>query len=432
MAYHVPKEETLEPPALAALQRTKLSALLGTARRRNRFYGGKLADLAFDPDRDELSDLPFTTRDEIQQDQAAHPPYGTNLTYPLEDYIRLHQTSGSMGVPLRILDRRDDWRCWIRCWGIIYRAAGVTPRDRFLFPFSFGPFLGFWAAFDGALELGNLCLPGGGMTTAARLRFMIDNSVTVIACTPTYALRMAEVAAEEGIDLAGAPVRALFVAGEPGGSIPSTRAKIESAWGARVFDHAGMTEVGPYAFECLEAPGGMHVIESEFIPEVVDPTSGHAVPAGTTGELVLTNLGRWGAPLIRYRTGDSVRMTRGRCACGRSFARLEGGILGRRDDMLFIRGNNVFPAAIEAILREFSGVAEFRLEVDARGAMADLRIDIEPTPDADRATLAAEIVRAVRDRLGFTPQVCLVEAGALPRFELKARRVVRRGSKSGD
>ncbi|MCH8807551.1 MAG: AMP-binding protein [Planctomycetes bacterium] len=393
----------------------------------NAFYRRKLADVEFDARHDPIAKLPFTTRPEIEHDQTANPPFGGNLTHPLESYCRYHQTSGTSGRPMCWLDTAENWVWWKRCWGILYRAAGVTPEDRFGFPASFGPFIGFWGAFESAVELGNLSLPAGGMTTSARLRYFLDNSVTFVCCTPTYALRMAEVAAAEGIDLASSSVRGLIVAGEPGGSIPATRRRLESAWGARVFDHAGMTEVGPWGFECVERPGGMHIMESEFIAEIIQPDTLEPVEPGGSGELVLTNLGRIGSPLIRYRTGDQVQVSYEPCACGRRFAWIEGGVLGRLDDMLIIRGNNVFPSAIEGILRELSAVAEFRIEVDSSGVMAGLRIEIEPTSGANTTGLAGQVADAVRDRLHFKPEVVLVESGALPRFELKARRVVRRG-----
>lgn len=427
MRHYVPEEESLERPALERLQRRKLTALMEAVRAGNAFYRRKLADVDFDARHDPIAKLPFTTRPEIEHDQTANPPFGGNLTHPLESYCRYHQTSGTSGRPMCWLDTAENWVWWKRCWGILYRAAGVTPEDRFGFPASFGPFIGFWGAFESAVELGNLSLPAGGMTTSARLRYFLDNSVTFVCCTPTYALRMAEVAAAEGIDLASSSVRGLIVAGEPGGSIPATRRRLESAWGARVFDHAGMTEVGPWGFECVERPGGMHIMESEFVAEIIQPDTLEPVEPGGSGELVLTNLGRIGSPLIRYRTGDQVQVSYEPCACGRRFAWIEGGVLGRLDDMLIIRGNNVFPSAIEGILRELSAVAEFRIEVDSSGVMAGLRIEIEPTSGANTAGLAGQVADAVRDRLHFKPEVVLVESGALPRFELKARRVVRRG-----
>ena len=391
----------------------------------NEFYRRKFAGVAFRPAVDPLEVLPFTTRAEIQQDQIDSPPYGRILTHPVSHYHRLHQTSGSAGVPLRWLDTPASWAWWKRCWGIIYAAAGVTAEDRLFFPFTFGPFIGFWGAFEAAVSMGNLSLPAGGMTTKARLRHLLDHQATFVCCTPTYALRMAEVAAEEGLDLASSPVRGLIVAGEPGGNIPATRGRLEAAWGARVFDHPGMTEMGPWGFECVEAPGGLHAMESEFIVELIDPDSGMALPDGEVGELVVTNLGRWCSPLIRYRTGDRARLIRGRCACGRWFARVDGGILGRGDDMLMIRGNNVFPSAVEGIVREFTEVAEFRIEVDQHGAMAELTITVEPAAAAVTTGLAARIADRVRDRLHFAPQVTLAQPGTLPRFEMKARRLLR-------
>ncbi len=424
------KLETLTPAAIRIVQREKLYAMLDAILPDNAFYQKKLQGIDPELAAADWSKLPFTTRAEIQADQAANPPFGTNLSFPLNDYVRFHQTSGSAGVPMRWLDRPCDWAWWHRLWHTIYRAAGVMQTDRFVFPFSFGPFIGFWAGFESAVSMGNLSLPAGGMTTTARLKFLLDNAVTVIGCTPTYALRMAEVARNEGIDLPASSVRALFVAGEPGGSIPAVRAAMESGWGARVFDHSGMTELGPYAFECLESPGGLHVNESEFIAEIRDPASGEIRQDGA-GELVLTNLGRWGAPLIRYRTGDHVHLRRELCTCRRHFARLDGGILGRIDDMIVIRGNNVFPTAIEAILREFSEIAEFRLEVTDARAMSELKIVIEPTPSAETKSLLAGVTAAIRDRLSFRPIVEFVKPGTLPRFEMKARRLLRKPSNDG-
>lgn len=426
IAYHCAEEETLDVAGLAALQREKLSAMLARVTAGNGFYRQKLSAVDFDPMSDPIEKLPFTTRAELERDQAEHPPYGTNLSKPLGQYVRLHQTSGSSGgTPLRWLDTADNWKWWTKLWGIIYAAAGVTRRDRMFFPFSFGPFIGFWGAFESSVALGNLSLSGGGMTTPARLRFMLDHACTVICCTPTYALRMAEVAAAEGIDLPGSAVARLIVAGEPGGSIPATRQRIERAWGARVFDHTGMTEIGPLGFECEQAPGGVHLIESECIAEVIDPATGRLVADGEEGELVLTNLGRCDSPLIRYRTNDQVRLVRGRCACGRWFARMDGGILGRIDDMVVVRGNNIFPASIEAIIRRFNDVAEFRVEILEDASLTRLRVVLEPENGSEPGELASRISRAIQDALNFRADVQTVAAGSLPRFDMKARRLVR-------
>jgi phenylacetate-CoA ligase len=224
------------------------------------------------------------------------------------------------------------------------------------------------------------------------------------------------------VHLAKLGVRTLVHAGEPGAGIPSVRARIEEAWGARAFDHAGMTEMGAYGYECA-AQAGLHVNESEFIAEVVDPATG--APA-SEGELVLTNLGRVGSPLVRYLTGDRVRVAPEPCDCGRTFLRLAGGILGRVDDMLVVRGVNVFPSAIEGIVRRFPAVDEFAIEVYRQREMDEVRLLVEVQSEA-RAVTVRSVGEAVRVDLGIRVEVQPVAAGSLPRFELKARRLRRSG-----
>jgi phenylacetate-CoA ligase len=416
-----------------ALQRERLRSLLAEILPRNRFYARKFAAAgvraADVQDVGDLARLPFTTKAELQADQEAHPPYGSVLTYPVNRYSRLHQTSGTSGRPLRWLDTPESWQRLLDCWGQIFAMVGLVPGDRLLFPFSFGPFLGFWTAFEAATQRGYLCLPAGGMSSGARLRFLRDNAVTVVFCTPTYALHLAEVARAEGIDLAASTVRAVVVAGEPGGSIPATRARIEAGWGARVFDHSGMTEIGPAAAECRENPTGLHVLESEYFAEVVDPATAQPVPAGTVGELVLTNFHRPGSPLVRYRTGDLVRVDLRPCPCGRAEIRLDGGILGRIDDMMHFRGINLYPSAVEGLLRRFAEVVEYRAEIDRSAPLPVLRLDLEPT---DRAAddLAERVERAFRDEFLFRAEVRTVAPGSLPRFEMKANRIHHKDTKS--
>ena len=367
---------------------------------------------------DDFRRLPLTTKSELVSDQAAHPPFGTNLTYSLERYVRIHQTSGTSGAPLRWLDTQESWEWWARCWGFVLRGAGVGPADRVFVPFSFGLFIGFWAGFEGARALGALAIPGGGQDSPTRLAWMEALGVTVLVCTPSYALHLVEVARERGIDLAKLPLRITVHAGEPGAGIPAVRARIEDGWGARAFDHGGMTEMGAYGYECGEQ-AGLHINESEFILEVIDPVT--AAPA-REGELVLTNLGRVGSPVVRYRTGDRVRLGTGSCPCGRTFRRLEGGILGRLDDMLIVRGVNVFPAAIEGVVRRFPAIDEFQIEVLRDGELDEVRVLVE----LEDAAGAARVGEALRASLGIRLEVAPVPLRSLPRFELKARRVVRR------
>jgi phenylacetate-CoA ligase len=435
-------------------QTVALRELLARVLANNRFWSEKWtsAGLSLFPEviqafrvPHDLSKLPLTTKAELVADHAAHPPYGSNLTFEPSAYSRFCQTSGTTGQPLRWLDTTESWDWMLHCWEQIYDLAGLQPDDRLAFPFSFGPFLGFWAAFEGAARLGRLCLPGGGMSSEARLNFIHENQATVVCCTPTYALRLAEVAADMTRQRGGTvsellkSVRLLIVAGEPGGSVPSIRYRIEKAWGARVIDHWGMTEVGPLAAECVENPAGLHVLETECIAEIIDPATGQAfdTDSATTpvrGELVITNLGRVGSPVIRYRTGDIVELDPQPCPCGRSLMRLKGGILGRVDDMLTIRGNNVFPTAIEAILCEFPEVIEFQFETVTRDAMPQLRIELETTigmADAEDFArqferLSAQIAAVIHDRLHFRPEIVAVPPGSLPRSDLKSRRLRKR------
>jgi phenylacetate-CoA ligase len=264
------------------------------------------------------------------------------------------------------------------------------------------------------------------MSSAIRLAMIDAVGATVVCCTPTYALRLADIAAQERPErpLAESSVRLLIVAGEPGGSIPATRRRIEERWGARVIDHHGLTEVGPVSFECVEGPGFLHLNEGEYISEILDPADGREVQDGNPGELVITNLGRTASPVIRYRTGDIVVRRTGPCACGRTWARLDGGIRARADDMINIRGVNVYPAAIESVVHRFPDVAAFRSIVSRTGPMPSIRVEIELSPAGDASTAAAKVAYHLREALGLTVPVRVVDAGSLPRFEMKSLRFV--------
>ncbi len=415
--------ERLDGERLRDHQWRRLRALAAEVLGRNPFWTAKWRAAGLERADDlrgpeDLARLPLTRKAELAADQAAHAPFGTNLTYPLERYVRVHQTSGTSGVPLRWLDTQESWEWWARCWSVVLRGAGVGPADRVFVPFSFGLFVGFWGGFEGARALGALVIPGGGQDSRTRLACMESLGATVLVCTPSYALHLLEVAREQGIDAAKLPIRVTVHAGEPGAGIPAVRARIEAGWGARAYDHAGMTEMGAYGYEC-EAQAGLHVNETEFIAEVLDPATG---AAAREGELVLTNLGRAGSPLIRYCTGDRVRVADRPCACGQTFLRLEGGILGRLDDMLIVRGVNVFPSAIEAVVRRFP-VEEFQIEVFRDGELDQVRVLLE-VDGGDHG--ARPVQEALRAALGIRLEVAPVPAGSLPRWELKARRVVRR------
>ncbi len=365
----------------------------------NKFYASKLETVL-------PTDL-FTNKQELIDDQSANPPYGTNLTFPLDRYTRFCQTSGTSGHPLLWLDTTESWNWMLGNWDRVYQASGITSKDHIFFAFSFGPFLGFWTAFEAATRMGALAIPGGGMRTSVRLRTILETRATVLCCTPTYAIRLAEAAAEEKLDLETSNIRRIVVAGEPGGSIAATRAHIEKLWpGARVIDHHGMTETGPVSYGCPSRPGVLHVIESSYIAETID------------NELILTNLGRIGSPLIRYRTGDLVKAVHGTCICGTTDVALEGGILGRTDDMVVVRGVNIYPTALEEVLRT-EGVAEYQVEVRTERALTELRIQVEGPVSTHQ--LEAALTNAFSLRI----PVSAVPDGSLPRYEAKSKRWIR-------
>ena len=411
---------------------SRLRALLREVVATNPFYGRKFASVGCSAEPASLADFsarfPFTTKAELVADQAAHPPYGTNLTYPLARYTRCHQTSGTTGTPMRWLDTPESWSAMTGDWCGVFRHAGVGPGDRAFFAFSFGPFLGFWLAFEAAQRLGCLSFAGGGMSSLLRLRVLLQNECTVLCCTPTYALHLAEVAQAEGLDLARSHIRTLVVAGEPGGSVPATRARLSAAWnGARIVDHHGMTETGPVTYEVPGQPGTLEVFAGSFLAEVIDPVSTQPVADGEQGELVLTTLNRVGSPLIRYRTGDLVRnltlKVHDATAAGHSSLitrHFPGGILGRVDDMVIVRGVNIYPAAVEEIVRGVPEITEYRVTHDTRSALPELSLEVEAAPAA-----AAEVERRLQASLSLRIPVTVVAPGSLPRFELKAKRWLR-------
>jgi phenylacetate-CoA ligase len=398
-----------EPSAIRHLQLRKLQAGLKDVLRTNAFWRERLHDVR---GWDDFERLPLTAKSELVADQASHPPFGTNLTYPLDHYVRLYQTSGSSGdAPLRWLDTAESWEWWMRIWSDhVYPAAGVSAADRVFFAFSFGPFVGFWSAFGGAERLGAMCISGGAMTSEQRVRNMLDVGATVLLSTPTYALRLADVADQIGVNLSAASIRTTIHAGEPGASIPATRAAIEAAYSAVAYDHTGMTELGPTGFSC-SARDGVHLVESEFIFEVLPG-----------GELVATNLGRWGSPLIRYRTGDRVEVASEPCSCGSPFLKILGGIHGRVDDMFTVRGVNLYPSQVEDIVRRHPEVSEFIIEHRRERQMDEVTLLVET---ALQSFSGERLEADLRQALGVRLECRVVPTGTLPRSELKSRRIVR-------
>ena len=408
----------LTRPELTVLQLQKLNKVLESATQQ-RFYSKRLKMVGL-PIRslDQLSEIPLTAKSDLLPDERGQAARIFHL--PLAQYTRMHQTSGTSGWPMPVYDSPEDWDWWLHCWQFVLDAADVTSNDVAMMAFSFGPFIGFWTANDALVQRGVTVVPGGGMTSEARLQMIADHRCTLVCCTPTYALHLAAVAQQKQMDLTANSVTRIIVAGEPGGSVPTVRRRIEESWAAKVIDHSGASEIGAWGFGSPDGKG-LHVIETEFIAERLKFDDDH--PEGTPGtdgeeaELVLTNLGRLGGPLIRYRTGDIVRSYREhQYPC--KFLWLDGGVLGRTDDMMVIRGVNVFPSSIESIVREIDATAEFRIVATRKDEMDQLAVDVE-LGEAD----ATRLSDLLRDRLAMRVQVNTVPSGTLPRFQAKARRL---------
>lgn len=414
---HEQRRQILQTPRneLRQSQIKKINLLLDQILPHNRFYAARLASVKTPIESfDQFESLPFTFKEDLVSDVRGHE-FAANLTFPVEQYVRYHRTSGTKGKPLVVLDTAADWNWWIEGWQYALDAAEVTADDRVVMAFSFGPFIGFWSAFDAVLARGAMVVPAGSMSTEARLDLIRSSRATSVFCTPSYALHMAEFASEAKLDLREWEVRRVIVAGEPGGSTPAIQRKIEQLWNARLVDHAGASEVGPWGFADYQGRG-LIVNEYEFVAEFLSIGTGEPAKEGELAELVITTLGRVGSPVVRYRTGDMVRPYWNHDR-GTTFAFLEGGILGRVDDMMIIRGVNVFPSSIEHIIRSFPEVIEYRMTATKTGAMDELRVEIE-----DRLGQPQRVEREFELRLGLRVPVTSVPLGSLPRFEGKGRR----------
>ncbi len=409
---------------LEHLQADKLQKMLIEIYGKNKFYTSKFDEAGFNPTSfssfEDLSSLPFTRKNELVADQA-NTGFAANLTYPMSNYVRFHQTSGTTGEPLHVLDTVDSWDWWGRCWRQVFRGAGLSAEDRIFCAFSFGPFIGFWASVEGARQLGALLVPGGGRSSIDRLRLMQETQCTAICCTPSYALHLLETAKQHHFDMGRLKIRTLVLAGEPGANVPAIKKRINEGWSAQCHDHSGASEVGAFGFEPKNHPNGLSLIETEFIAEILDKNNQEPVADGEEGELVLTNLGRWGFPVIRYRTGDVVKYSRPP-EDGAEPLYLEGGIIGRADDMVTVRGVNIYPSAIDNLVRGMSEISEYRATVQIRGEMGELTLEIEIMADVDTNDVQTRLSQSVSNKLGLRPTIIPVERGVLPRFELKGRR----------
>ena len=430
-----PKNETLPREDLHRLQLAKLKRHCEWAAARSPFHRRKFEEAGFEPAQlkslDDLRRIPVMTRAEWMDCQAEKPLFGDLITATRDEAIRYHLTSGTSGrQPLRVLDGTKDWEWIAEMWCYGFWGFGVRPTDTVFFAFSYGSFIGFWGAHYCCEKIGALVLPSGNMTTENRVRQIAEMDVTTVCATPTYALRMAQVAREAGIDLPGSKVNKLIVSGEPAGSIPAVKRMLEEQWGAKCGDTAGMTEIGTImVFEGADQPGGVTIIEDNFIEEVVDPETLEPKPYGEEGERIVTSFGRGFIPLIRYRTGDLVKKVPfDVSSSGRTWDLYEGGILGRSDDMKLIRGTNVYPRAVEAIVREYPQIDEFQIVLWRKDNVQDeitVKIEIKEEHEAETYKVLHQMGDDLaRNHEGLRFNVDAVDHGTLPRFELKAKRLV--------
>lgn len=426
--YFDKEAETASRERIEKNQLKRLKYLIEVSYKDNPFYRKRFKDHGISPqDIDSLEDLtkiPFLYKKDLQDDQRDRPPFGTNLTGGIEDYVRYHQTTGTTGTPVRWLDTKETWNWRGRCAAMSMCGSGITAKDIIFFPFAFGPHVAYWGIWQGAWEIGALAIAGGGWDTLQRVKSIFENKVTVVACTPTYAIRMAEVAKENGIDLRESSVRLTFHAGEPGALIPSMRNKILEAWGAKPFDYPGLTEVGNYGIHCVAQDTSIHVNEAEFIFELIDPETGNPLKGEGIGEMVLTNLGRTSSPAIRFRTGDIVKVKRSTCSCGRSFLLLDGGVIGRVDGMICIRGMNIFPSQIEAIVGKHLVVGEeFQIVAYTSRGMGELKIICELLEDRSDDVLSA-IQKDLLESTEIRISVERVARGTIERSDYKSKKFV--------
>ena len=434
--YWNPKNETMPREELRQLQLVKLRRMCEWAHARAPFHRRRFEAAGFHPDQikslDDLRRLPMMTRDEWVASQKEKPLWGDLIAATPRNAIRYHLTSGSTGrQPLRALDSTRDWEWISEMWCYGAWGFGVRPDDVVYFAFGYGSFIGFWGAHYGCEKIGALVVPGGAQTTERRIEQIVELGVTTIFSTPTYALRLWQEAVAMGVDPAASKVDKVIVSGEPAGSIPAMKRQLERGWDAKCGDTAGMTEIGTiFAFECAEQPGGTHIIEDHMYEEVINPASGEPVKYGELGERVVTSFGRGLMPLIRYRSGDIVmRVPHSNCRCGRTTDIYEGGIRGRFDDMKLIRGTNVYPRAVESIVREHDSIDEFQIYVwhDENNIRDEItvRLELKPASQIGWPELSERLrkdLAGAHEGLRFNLE--LMPAGSLPRYELKARRLV--------
>jgi len=430
--YWNPFLETMPPEKLERLQLAKFKRIFKWAWDNSIFHRRLYEAAGIHPEDirtlNDIASVPKVEKSMMQAIQRKDPfPYGDALCVPLEEVTEFRQTSGTTGQPVYQPDTWQDWEWWSECWSFILWAQGYRPRDRVFIPFGYNVFVAFWAGHYAAEKIGCEVVPGGVLDTQARILKIQELRPTALMGTPTYILGMAETAGNRlGIDAATLGIEKITCAGEPGACIPGTKARMEAAWGAKVYDHAGATEIGAWSYECRHQPGGIHVNEALFLVEIEDPDTGAIIrEPGRRGKMVITALDRIAQPCVRFDSKDIVEWAPAPCPCGRSFRLLRGGVLGRADDITKVKGVLLSPAAIEAVVRAQEGLGdEYEVIVDKLGDADRIKLKVELLPgwEGRRLEIESRLKDQLRLKTNLAYRLEFYDFGRLPRYDVKARR----------
>ena len=430
--YWNPVLETLPRDRLQDLQLKKFKRIFQWAYDHSKFHRNLYQKAGLGP-RDirsfeDIRRVPKVEKAMMREIQCKDPfPYGDALCVPLEEVTVFHQTSGTTGQPIYQPDTWQDWEWWAECWSYILWAQGYRAKDRVFIPFGYNVFVAFWAGHYAAEKMGCEVIPGGVLDTQARILKIQELKATAMMATPTYILGMADTARNKlGIEPSELSINKITCAGEPGASIPSTKKRMETSWGAKVYDHAGATEIGAWSYECRNQPGGIHVNEAFFLVEIEDMQTGEIIQEpGRRGKMIITALDRQAQPCIRFDAKDVIEWDPNSCDCGRTFRLIRGGILGRSDDITKVKGVLLAPAAIEAVVRGIDGLGdEYEVVVDKLGDVDRIKLKVELIPGAeDRAkAIEAQLKDQLRLKTNLAYRIEFYDYGRLPRYEVKARR----------
>lgn len=428
--YWNPVLETMHREKLKQLQFKKFKRILTWAYTNSKFHRALYDTAGLTPDDirsfDDIKKVPKVEKSMMRDIQKKDPyPYGDALCVPLEEVSAFRQTSGTTGQPVYQPDTLQDWDWWAECWAFILWSQGYRARDRVFLPFGYNIFVAFWAAHYGSEKLGCEVVPGGILDTQARILKIQELTATAMMATPTYVLNMADVAKNKmGIDPRELSISKITCAGEPGAGIPSTKKRMEDAWGAKVYDHSGATEIGAWSYECEDQPHGMHVNEAMFLVEIEDIETGEIIEEpGRRGKMIITALDRMAQPCVRFDSKDVIEWGPEPCTCGRTFRLIKGGVLGRSDDITKVKGVLLSPAAIEEVVRSIDGLGdEFEIIVDKQGDVDRIKLKVELLPEVTKLSVENILIDQLRLKTNLRYQIEYYDYGSLPRYEVKAKR----------